>query len=131
MTREARPDDAATIVGFDPAWTEERWRREIAEGRVWVVERGGPPVAALCRWDLAGEFELHRITVAPAVRRRGIARALLEARLEHDRGPWLLEVAAHNAAARALYRTLGFVEVGVRKAYYPDGDAAILMRREP
>ena len=46
----------------------------------------------------------------------------------------LLEVSAENAAALSLYRKLGFVEVGRRKAYYTHDDGtrttALVMRRD-
>jgi len=42
-----------------------------------------------------------------------------------------LEVRADNPIARTLYRSLGFVEIGVRRGYYqPDGVDAISMRLE-
>lgn len=36
-----------------------------------------------------------------------------------------------NEAAIALYARSGFVEVGRRKRFYPDGEGAVLMNREP
>jgi ribosomal-protein-alanine N-acetyltransferase len=46
-----------------------------------------------------------------------------------------LEVRASNHPAIQLYYTTGFVQVGVRKDYYPSGtgpeDALILMRELP
>jgi len=45
----------------------------------------------------------------------------------------LLEVRASNAAARGLYRSLGFQVDGVRKNYYPAAtgrEDALLMSRE-
>lgn len=42
-----------------------------------------------------------------------------------------LEVRAGNAAAVALYRRLGFEEVGRRRRYYADGSDALLMTRPP
>ena len=44
----------------------------------------------------------------------------------HRAGKLWLEVRQSNAAARAIYLRLGFVQVGVRKGYYP----AALGRRE-
>ncbi|NVN31455.1 ribosomal-protein-alanine acetyltransferase, partial [Endobacter medicaginis] len=38
-----------------------------------------------------------------------------------------IEVAAGNGPAIALYRGCGFVEVGRRRRYYPDGDDALVM----
>lgn len=89
------------------------------------------------------EAELQAILVAPAMRRRGLAAALLEAVIEQSRS-WgserlLLEVRAGNEAAIQLYRRAGFSEDGRRRDYYPPlyevADAsredAILMSRLP
>ena len=38
-----------------------------------------------------------------------------------------LEVAAANLPARNLYGKYGFREVGLRKAYYEDGDDALVL----
>lgn len=40
-----------------------------------------------------------------------------------------LEVRSRNERAVALYRKLGFSEIGRRKAYYKDGDDALVFRR--
>ena len=78
---------------------------------------------------IADEAELLTLAVDPALRRRGIARALLAQFLEvaRDRGATraFLEVAADNAAALALYLGSGFAEDGLRRGYYrqPDGGA--------
>ncbi len=73
---------------------------------------------------LAGidEAEVLQLAVLPAARRSGVARYLLGAALEksHAMGAaqCFLEVAEDNAPALALYAGAGFVEVGVRDAYY-------------
>jgi ribosomal-protein-alanine N-acetyltransferase len=72
--------------------------------------------------------------VAPSARRRGIARALLERIMaevmEAGVRALYLEVRESNSAARALYRTLGFEQVGQRRGYYqhPSEDALVLRR---
>ena len=57
-------------------------------------------------------FVLNDLYVAPAARRRGLARALIEAAVEHARAEgavWLrLETALDNHAAQALYEQLGW-----------------------
>ncbi len=131
MMRSARAEDARALVGFDSAWAESQWRSEIEAGCVWVLEQQGRVQGALCRWEIAGEYELHRIVVAPPLRRQGFGRHMLADALDRDRGVWLLEVAATNRAALSLYESLGFVVVGRRERYYPDGDDALLMRRDP
>ena len=71
------------------------------------------------------------IAVSHTHRRQGIARMLVQeliARL--DAGMLTLEVRASNAPAIALYESLGFQQVGLRKNYYrkPKEDALILRK---
>lgn len=77
---------------------------------------------------VAGEAEILTIAVAATWRRNGVARRLLEEmfrRLYRDRiEEVFLEVDAGNGAAVALYRGLGFVQVGERKGYYAHGSVA-------
>jgi [ribosomal protein S18]-alanine N-acetyltransferase len=82
-----------------------------------------------------GESEILTLAVTPAARRRGIASTLVEAAakraFEAGAEVMFLEVNASNYPAIALYKRLGFNEVGVRHAYYagPHGmreDALVL-----
>jgi ribosomal-protein-alanine N-acetyltransferase len=90
----------------------------------------------LCR-TIADEAEVLTLATAPSHRRRGIGRQLLEAvaRIAEARGAarFFLEVAADNAAAIALYESVGFHPVGARAGYYcrPGGSVdALVMRRD-
>jgi ribosomal-protein-alanine N-acetyltransferase len=85
-------------------------------------------------WILDGEAELANLAVAPWARRAGVGAALLDDLLravdgDRDGSVWL-EVREGNGAARALYESRGFREVGRRKGYYraPVEDA-VMMRR--
>ncbi|WOJ90978.1 GNAT family N-acetyltransferase [Methylocapsa polymorpha] len=112
----------------DPALRARRlsqWARgpnEPGWQRTWAVRNGGvgPIVGHL---DLTGpEFkaELHRarviLGVEAAYRRRGVGERLLREAIAFARDAglaWLdLWVFAHNAPALALYRKIGFVEIG-------------------
>lgn len=80
------------------------------------------------------EAELLDIAVAAISQRRGWGRKLLAemAALARRRNMrrMVLEVRASNAAAIALYRKAGFVDIGLRRDYYPAGNGredAILM----
>lgn len=80
----------------------------------------------------ADEAELLRVAVAPAARRRKVARRLVEAGLGRLRADGVrscfLEVRPENRPARALYRALGFRETGRRPRYYADGSDALILR---
>ncbi len=72
------------------------------------------------------EATLFNIAVDPAFQRRGLGRTLLEhliSELEkRDVLTLWLEVRASNAAAIALYESLGFNEATIRRNYYPTAD---------
>lgn len=81
----------------------------------------------------ADEAELLTIGVIPDARRQGIADRLMTESVASAaaRGAvrLFLEVSVTNAPALALYRAGGFVEVGRRRRYYPDGSDALVMAR--
>jgi ribosomal-protein-alanine N-acetyltransferase len=81
------------------------------------------------RETAAAEREILNVAVHPSRRRQGVARALLCRELNSFRGAWFLEVRESNAAALALYETVGFQPVGRRQEYYLEpAEAAIVMR---
>lgn len=90
-------------------------------------------VGFLVARHLAPEWELENIVVAPAARRKGLGKRLLDALLARAREAHshsvFLEVRNSNFAARALYEKAGFQQTGRRKAYYADPpEDAILCR---
>jgi [ribosomal protein S18]-alanine N-acetyltransferase len=107
-----------TEPGFDRAVKRERFRAAILAPHrtpAWVALDGSRVVGHLSIFDhaeagLALGMMLHR-----NYRRRGIGRMLLEHSFAwgRERGiPSLaLHVFPHNTAARALYRSAGFVEI--------------------
>lgn len=78
------------------------------------------------------EGHILNVAVHPAYRRKGIARRLLDIVLgwlkEKECRFIYLEVRTSNLAARKLYESLGFREVGRRKFYYmePSEDAVLM-----
>src|SRR5690606_10958992 len=87
-----------------------------------IGRRDAKPVGFVLARVAADEGEILTVAVARSHRRRGIGWLLMDAvlrRLHSDRAQSLfLEVDETNAAAIALYRRLGFHEVGKRPAYY-------------
>jgi len=83
-------------------------------------------------WRVAGDSHILELGVRGSARRRGLGSSLLEAAVKATRergGAALLEVREGNRDARRLYSRLGFEEVGRRKGYYRDGEAAVLCTR--
>ena len=99
-----------------------------------VAEENGRVVAfAVARSTAPGEIELLNMAVAPAHRRHGLGRRLLESVLQRAKTQpdvsVFLEVRASNQAARSLYKSLDFHELGVRKKYYENpSESAIVMK---
>jgi ribosomal-protein-alanine N-acetyltransferase len=120
-------------------WTASQIAAEIGQAppAAVLVVRGGRDglVRASCAYRLLeDEVEILDVAVDPDWRGRGLARLLVglavrsAARAGARRA--LLEVRAGNTAARALYASLGFRELGQRRAYYrePVEDALLLER---
>lgn len=103
----------------------------------WVVRDTAGNVAGYFLVMLApDEAHLLNITVAPDWQGRGLARLMLERIRAIARGhaapAVLLEVRPSNPHALAVYRHVGFRQIGLRKRYYPAADGqredAIVMR---
>ena len=78
--------------------------------------------------DAPAEREILNLAVAPIFRRKGIAMLLLTHELSFE-ADHFLEVRESKAAGRALYRKIGFVEIGERQNYYDNPvERAIVMR---
>jgi [ribosomal protein S18]-alanine N-acetyltransferase len=87
-----------------------------------LAEEVDRPLGLLFAIILREEAEILTLGVAPAAQRQGIARRLLDDLFtragEAGARRVVLEVAADNSAALALYETSGFGTVGIRHAYY-------------
>jgi ribosomal-protein-alanine N-acetyltransferase len=83
---------------------------------------------------VADEMHVHNLAVDPERRRAGLGRLLMDLALDWGRRRGarraLLEVRPSNAAALALYRSLGFRTLSLRRRYYqhPTEDALVLER---
>ena len=114
-------------------WGEAAWREELRSpfGLLLVLEEDGIVVGHIAVKLVADELHITTLAVRPEHRRRGCARALVDgafARSPNARHAHL-EVRPSNAAAHALYLSLGFSEVGRRPRYYGDEDAVLMSRK--
>ena len=84
------------------------------------------PLGFLITSQAADEAEIVSVGTGRKARRRGVGDALVRTAIrmaQADRARALfLEVDETNSAAVALYRGLGFRQVGERKAYYAHGE---------
>jgi ribosomal protein S18 acetylase RimI-like enzyme len=114
----------------------ERIGQLLAEGEIGVLLAGaGPDGLAVLRfrpsiWSLALECYLAELYVVPGRRGHGLGRALMEAAMElaRERGADYMDLGTgeDDAAARALYESLGFDNRGGR----PDGPVNYFYERE-
>ena len=95
---------------FADPWSESALREELGNpcARFLVALYDGEVAGYLGCHHIAGEGFIANIAVLPAYRRRGIARALVQAAQAKPLSRLTLEVRASNEAAIALYRSLGF-----------------------
>jgi ribosomal-protein-alanine N-acetyltransferase len=129
-------------AGFLHPWSEALLRAEL--GHPWsnllaALAPGpdGPPrlLGYVIFWLVHDEIHVLNVGTAPEARRRGVGRALMEEAVAVGRrkGARLstLEVRRSNLPAIALYRSLGYREVGVRPRYYAEeNEDAIVMTLE-
>ena len=105
-----------------PGWSRESLASTLADPATLCLvarEASRALVGFALGRSVVDELEVLLVVVAPAARRRGFGRALVEALL-----------ARANAAAIALYARAGFVAAGRRPRYYEGREDAITMRRE-
>ena len=122
-------------ASFSNPWTGALFLQEldVAFSRIFVVRHRGKAVAGyLCRWFVVDEVHILNVAVSPRFRSRGIGKRLMEEALREAREgravAVTLEVRRSNGAARRLYESLGFEEVGARPNYYGRGEDAIILR---
>ena len=118
---------------FSEPWPEIAVRSELTNQlALWLVAvEDGVVVGYVGSQTVLQEADMMNIAVGEGFRRRGIARMLVEELIRRlDAYQLTLEVRASNAPAIALYESLGFTQVGLRKNYYhkPKEDALILRK---
>jgi RimJ/RimL family protein N-acetyltransferase len=148
--RQARPDDAATLValgaavGREPeAWllNTDGWRSVGEERRYLRALKRHPDAAVVVADDdgaVVGRLSLARdphgssshvadlgLMVAATHRRRGIGRALLEQAVAWARDAGVSKLELHvfpwNEPAIRLYEQFGFEREGLRRRHYRRG----------
>ena len=118
---------------FSQPWSPEDIERQLtlSMARTFVAKDGEKTVGFINVWVVADEINLNNIAVTSAYRGKGIGRALLEHMEKNITAERCnLEVRVSNEAAIGLYRSMGFEEVGLRRAFYkePTEDALLMTK---
>ena len=140
--RVAQPNDVPEMVDIEEASFSDPWSAasfggylsDSNAGRaiVTVAEADGKLIGYSVMLFALPDADLANIAVAPAERRRGTGRLLLERSLAAAKSIGtrhvFLEVRASNASAIRMYEAAGFSEFGRRRRYSRDPveDARVL-----
>jgi ribosomal-protein-alanine N-acetyltransferase len=130
--------EAQLFEGDDP-WPARAFLAELEAKHIrYVAARADNKLVGYAGISRLGrkrpyEYEIHTTGVDPLYQGRGIGRRMMSDLLEHAAGGTVfLEVRTDNEPAIALYESLGFVNVGMRRRYYrASGADAYTMRRDP
>ncbi len=138
--RDMLVEDLPAVVAIERAsfpnpWTGALFLQEldVAFSRTIVAHRPDGSVAGyLCRWLVADEVHVLNVAVHPRWRGQGLGAALMDAVVREARASGVaavtLEVRRSNVAARRLYESLAFEQVGSRRNYYGRGEDALILR---
>jgi ribosomal-protein-alanine N-acetyltransferase len=135
--------DAAALSALHSASFDRGWSKQDFDA--WLARREAFAILALRELEAVGfglalaagdDAELLTIAVSPDRRGTGLGRAIFQALDAEAAGRslkrWVLEVARNNVPALGLYRAEGFMEIGIRTAYYSQKegrvDALVLSR---
>ena len=143
LLRPATESDLNQIVAierscFADPWSESAFRRLLgglpAIFQVLVLPQGNRVAGYVIAFAVGDDAELLNVAVEPTSRGKGFAGQMLDAVLIELGGRGVmaafLEVRDSNRAARGLYESRGFREIGRRKNYYrrPVEDALVMRR---
>lgn len=144
LIRQMQPDDleqaaALEAQNFSRPWSKEAFADALEKDYyqyLVAVDEGSQRIFGMCGLiRTLEEGGITNVVVSENARNQGIGyRMLTELMRRAEREgvrEYTLEVRKSNAPAIALYRKLGFVEEGIRPAFYdmPVEDAVIMRKR--
>ncbi len=143
FARTMRSSDIELVVQNEAAACVHPWTRRIfidclrAGYQCRVLANKQQIVAHGVMSVAIGECHLLTLCVRPEYQRHGYGRKLFKLLLDRaskqDASTCFLEVRRSNEGAIQLYRSMGFVQTGERKNYYPNAGSredAIIMSRD-
>lgn len=128
-SRSMQEQDLAAVIQIETAAYPQPWSEAIfrdclkADCHCTLYEREGELVGYSVMSMAAGEAHVLNLCIRPECQGEGLGRAVLEQVLmvagSRHTGTVFLEVRVSNLAARRLYESAGFNEIGQRFDYYP------------
>jgi ribosomal-protein-alanine N-acetyltransferase len=121
---------------FSDCWTESQFLSAMDSERLigFCLFDGERLIGFISLSKNYDDCDLDLVAVSPEYRRQGFAKLLIEKALdcakELSLNAVFLEVRESNACAIGLYKKFAFNEIAVRKKYYPDGENAVVMKKE-
>lgn len=121
---------------FPIPWSEKSFYDEMTTNKcaryLVVADENDVPVGFAGVWVVIDEGHITNIAVQQELRGKGLGRLLTEGLKQYAANLGVvymtLEVRRSNVVAQNLYKSLGFIQVGVRKKYYEDnGEDALFM----
>ncbi|MDD3240309.1 MAG: ribosomal protein S18-alanine N-acetyltransferase [Lachnospira sp.] len=122
---------------FSIPWSEKSFLDACMtpENIYLVAETEDGSIAGYCGlWTVLGEGNITNMAVAETYRKCGVGRKLMEAMEQEGRrmdvSIFFLEVRESNEAARHLYDSMGYTNIGTRKRFYerPVEDAIVMSK---
>lgn len=138
--RHMQEADLAAVMQIEPTvyshpWTRGNFNDSLkSRHQAWVLTQSAEIVGYALMMMVLDEAHLLNISVAKPHQKQGLGRMLLthmtDLARELNALNMFLEVRASNVAAITLYDDIGFVEMSVRRGYYPTAkgrEDAVLM----
>lgn len=132
FARTMRSSDLDLVVKNEAASYNQPWSKRIfidclrAGYQCWVLANKQQIVAHGVMSVAIGECHLLTLCVSSDYQRLGYGRKLFSLLLDRahklEATVCYLEVRLSNKSAIALYHSMGFVQIGERKNYYPGGE---------
>ena len=124
IIRRAKAADLDAIAAIQAASPQAaHWPvADYLQYECWVAESTDGAIAGFLTWRPLDdvECEVLNLAVAPAFRRQGVGRELLNSLLNLRDRQIFLEVRESNHTARIFYNSMGFKEVSIRPKYYDE-----------
>ena len=117
---------------FNDPWPKSSFKNEVGQNDIsypFIVEMDNKIVGYIICWYYLEELHIGNIAVKPNLQHQGIGKFMLYKVFDYFSNfkKAYLEVRESNKKAINLYTSFGFEPIYKRRAYYPNGEDALVM----